>query len=160
MKGGKTAFVGINQSMGQYRAPSAGADMYGVLAILPQRCELLFWNNVCPYAGREKCHSKRSCRMRIWGQRVQPSDKQTPLEDHKISFVFTLFVSFPNFNAKLLKTNSPTTYFSVVAMFYRKYADSSSESVVLAAELMPVVTGFCVSHQWLWMWEQFWSLPQ
>lgn len=35
-------------------------------------------------------------------------------------------------------------------MFYRKYADSSSESVVLAAELMSVVTGFlgfCVSHQ-------------
>lgn len=44
MKGGGvgTAFVGINQSMGQYRAPPAGADMYGVLAILPQRCELLF----------------------------------------------------------------------------------------------------------------------
>lgn len=46
MKGGVggvgTAFVGINQSMGQYRAPPAGADMYGVLAILPQRCELLF----------------------------------------------------------------------------------------------------------------------
>lgn len=67
-----------------------------------------------------------------------------------IKYHLCLLFSFPNFNAKLLKTNSPTTYFSVVAMFYRKYADSSSESVVLAAELMPVVTGFlgfCVSHQ-------------